>query len=60
MLLHESFQDGLLALLRALLTTSNAGIVGSFHVKWTKAGHEPSQILVKLFQMKGIHETRLF
>ena len=26
----------------------------SFHVKWTKAGHDPSQILMKLFQMNEI------
>ena len=32
---------------------------GSFHVKWTKAGHDPSQILMKLFQMKGIYKIRL-
>ena len=34
-------------------------IFGSFHVKWTKAGHDPSQILMKLFQMKGIYKIRL-
>ena len=26
----------------------------SFHVKWTKLGHDSSQILMKLFQVKGI------
>ena len=34
-------------------------VIGSFHVKWTKAGHDPSQFSMKLFQMKGIHEIRL-
>ena len=33
---------------------------GSFHVKWTKAGHDPTQIWMKLFQMKGMYEIRLF
>ena len=33
--------------------------IGSFHVKWTKAGHDPSQILMKLFQVKGIYKVRL-
>ena len=33
--------------------------IGSFHVKWTKAGHNPSQILMKLFLMKGICKIRL-
>ena len=32
---------------------------GSFHVKWTKAGHDSSQILIKLFQIKGKYEIRL-
>ena len=32
---------------------------GSFHTKWTKARHDPSQIMMKLFQMKGIYEIRL-
>ena len=32
---------------------------GSFHVKWTKAGHDPSQILMRFFQMKGTYEIRL-
>ena len=32
---------------------------GSFHVKLTKAGHEPSESLLKLFWMKGIYEIRL-
>ena len=31
----------------------------SFHVKWTKAGHDPTQIWMKLFQMKSIYEIRL-
>ena len=31
----------------------------SFQVKWTKAGQEPSQILMKIFQMKDIYEIRL-
>ena len=34
-------------------------LFGSFHVKWTKAEHDPSQIFMKLFQMKGIYEIRL-
>ena len=25
----------------------------SFHVKWTRTGNDPSQILLKLFQVKG-------
>ena len=32
---------------------------GSFHVTWTKAGHDATQIWMKLFQMKGIYEIRL-
>ena len=32
---------------------------GSFHVKWTKAAHDPSESLLKLFWMKGIYEIRL-
>ena len=31
----------------------------SFHVTWNKAGHDPSQILMKLFSMKGIYEITL-
>ena len=31
-------------------------IMRSFHVK---AGHDPSLILIKLFQIKGIYEVRL-
>ena len=34
-------------------------VIGSFHVKWTKAGHKPSHIWIKNFQMKGIYEIRL-
>ena len=33
--------------------------IGSFLVKWTKAEYEPSQILMKLFHMKGICKIRL-
>ena len=32
---------------------------GSFHVKCTKAGHDLSQILIKIFQIKSIYEIRL-
>ena len=32
---------------------------GSFHVKCTKAWHDLSQILIKIFQIKGIYEIRL-
>ena len=30
----------------------------SFYVKWSKARHDPSQILMKLFQMKGLYKIR--
>lgn len=37
----------------------HSGNIGSFLVKWTKAEYEPSQILMKLFHMKGICKIRL-
>ena len=30
----------------------------SFHVKWTKAAHNPSQTLMKFYQVKGMYKIR--
>ena len=58
-MLIKSFHKKKIKRLEIGLITSITILLMSDGPKFRKLGHDPSQILMKLFQMKGIYEIRL-